>query len=30
MALIKVVADIDLPDHKDWPFFVENYGIGVV
>lgn len=27
---IKVVADIDLPEHTDWPGFVESYRIGVV
>jgi len=26
---VKVIEDIDLPDHADWPRFVANYRIGV-
>ena len=26
---VKVIDDIDLPDHADWPRFVANYRIGV-
>jgi hypothetical protein len=26
---VVVVGDIDLPDHVDWPAFVERYRIGV-
>ena len=26
---VKVVDDIDLPDHVEWPGFVVNYRIGV-
>jgi RES domain len=26
---VKVIADIDLPDHADWPRFVADYRIGV-
>ena len=26
---VKVIADVDLVDHVDWPRFVEQYGIGV-
>jgi hypothetical protein len=27
---VKVIADVDLVDHVDWPRFVEQYGIGIV
>jgi hypothetical protein len=27
---VKVVADVDLVDHVDWPRFVEQYRIGIV